>query len=198
MRTRSFIKHYYIMLLPGMVWLTLFSIVPMFGFVIAFQDYNPGLGVLHSDWVGLENFKYMFTLNDSRTIFFNTIFIAVMKIAANLIVPLIFALLLHEPRITVLKRWIQTIVYLPHFLSWVILAGILLDLFSYKGPVNSLLTAFGAEPILFFARADLFPFIIVGATCGRSSALTRSYFWRRSRESIRPCTKRPPSTAPAA
>lgn len=163
MRTRSFIKHYYIMLLPGMVWLTLFSIVPMFGFVIAFQDYNPGLGVLHSDWVGLENFKYMFTLNDSRTIFFNTIFIAVMKIAANLIVPLIFALLLHELRITVLKRWIQTIVYLPHFLSWVILAGILLDLFSYKGPVNSLLTAFGAEPILFFARADLFPFIIVGS-----------------------------------
>lgn len=163
MKTKGFIKHYYIMLLPGMVWLTLFSIVPMFGFVIAFQDYNPGLGMLHSDWVGLDNFKYMFSLNDSRTIFFNTIFIAVMKIIANLIVPLIFALMLNELRIMILKRWIQTVVYLPHFLSWVILSGILLDVFSYKGPVNQLLSAFGAEPILFFARADLFPFIIVGS-----------------------------------
>ncbi|OXM83472.1 ABC transporter permease [Paenibacillus rigui] len=163
MKTTGFIKHYYIMLLPGMIWLTLFSIVPMFGFVIAFQDYNPGTGMLHSEWVGLDNFKYMFTLNDSKTIFFNTIFIAVMKIVANLIVPLVFALMLNELRMMVLKRWIQTIVYLPHFLSWVILAGILLDVFSFKGPVNQSLSVFGIDPILFFARADLFPFIIVGS-----------------------------------
>lgn len=163
MKTTGFIKHYYIMLLPGMIWLTLFSIVPMFGFVIAFQDYNPGTGMLHSEWVGLDNFKYMFSLNDSKTIFFNTIFIAVMKIVANLIVPLVFALMLNELRMMVLKRWIQTIVYLPHFLSWVILAGILLDVFSFKGPVNQILSVFGIDPILFFARADLFPFIIVGS-----------------------------------
>ncbi|MOA17961.1 putative multiple-sugar transport system permease YteP [compost metagenome] len=66
-------------------------------------------------------------------------------------------------RLTILKRWIQTIVYLPHFLSWVILSGILLDIFSYKGPVNGILSVFGISPTLFFARADLFPFIVVGS-----------------------------------
>jgi len=163
MKTKGYAKHYYLMLLPGFIWLALFSIVPMFGIVIAFQDFNPGLGIFHSEWIGLENFKYMFTLNDSKTIFFNTIFIAVMKIVANLIVPLTFALLLNELRVTILKRWIQTIVYLPHFLSWVILSGILLDIFSFNGPINAIMSVFGINPTLFFARADLFPFIIVGS-----------------------------------
>jgi putative aldouronate transport system permease protein len=163
MVTKGFAKHYYLMLLPGFIWLTLFSIVPMFGIIIAFEDFNPGVGMFHSDWVGLENFKYMFSLNDSKTVFFNTLIIAVMKIIANLIVPLVFALLLNELRIHILKKWIQTIVYLPHFLSWVILSGILLDILSYKGPINSLLSVFGVAPTLFFGRADLFPFIIVGS-----------------------------------
>ncbi|WP_274651306.1 ABC transporter permease [Paenibacillus humicola] len=163
MQNKGFAKHYYLMLLPGFVWLAIFSIVPMFGLVIAFQDYNPGVGVFHSDWIGFDNFSYMFSLNDSRTIFFNTIFIAVLKIIANLIVPLVFALMLNELRITVFKRWIQTIVYLPHFLSWVILAGILLDILSYTGPVNQVLSLFGVKPILFFAKASWFPGIVVGS-----------------------------------
>jgi putative aldouronate transport system permease protein len=151
------------MLLPGLIWLFFFSVVPMFGLVIAFQDFNPGAGVLHSDWVGLDNFEYMFALGDSRTIFFNTIFIAVLKIVANLIVPLVFALMLNEVRLKVFKRWVQTIVYLPHFMSWVILSGILLDIFAYTGPVNQILSVFGVKPVLFFARADLFPAIVVGS-----------------------------------
>lgn len=163
MVNKGFAKHYYLMLLPGFIWLTLFSIVPMFGIVMAFQDYNPGLGILQSEWVGLENFKYMFSLNDSGTILFNTIFIAVMKIIGNLLIPLIFALLLNELRINYLKRWIQTIVYLPHFISWVILSGILLDVFGYTGPVNQLLSIFDMKPILFFGRADLFPALVVGS-----------------------------------
>lgn len=163
MKNKSFTKHYYLMLLPGFIWLFLFSIVPMFGIAIAFQDYNPVKGVLGSEWVGLEHFKYMFTLNDTMSIFFNTIYIAVLKIIGNLIVPLIFALMLNELRVMVLKRWIQTIVYLPHFLSWVILGGILLDIFAYVGPVNQITSLFGIEPILFFGRADLFPFLVVGS-----------------------------------
>ena len=151
------------MLLPGFIWLTLFSIVPMFGIVMAFQDYNPGLGILNSEWIGLDNFKYMFSLNDSGTILFNTIFIAVLKIIGNLLIPLLFALLLNELRISYLKRWIQTIVYLPHFISWVILSGILLDVFGYTGPVNQMLSIFDVKPILFFGRADLFPALIVGS-----------------------------------
>jgi putative aldouronate transport system permease protein len=105
----------------------------------------------------------MLTLNDSKTIFFNTVYIAVLKIIGNLIVPLLVALFLNELRIKFLKRWVQTIVYLPHFLSWVILAGIMLDIFSLYGPANSIRSAFGAAPILFFARADLFPALIVSS-----------------------------------
>lgn len=163
LRNSGFTKHYYIMLLPGFAWLILFSIVPMFGIAIAFQDFTPGRGFFGSDWIQLENFKYLFSLNDSRTIFINTIVIAVGKIVANLIVPLTFALMLNELRVTVLKRWIQTIVYMPHFLSWVILSGILLDVFSYHGPVNGLLSIFGVDPILFFAKPGLFPFLVIGS-----------------------------------
>jgi len=163
MKTRSFELQYYLMLLPGMVWLVMFSLVPMFGIAMAFQDFNPGRGVFGSEWIGLENFEYMFVLSDSRTVLFNTVYIAVLKIVGNLIVPLIFALLLNELRINVIKRWVQTIVYLPHFLSWVILSGILLDVFAFGGPVNQLLKLFGVEPILFFAEAQLFPYLIVGS-----------------------------------
>lgn len=167
MKTRGFAKHYYLMLLPGYVWLVVFSIIPMFGLVIAFKDFNPGLGLFRSEWVGLDNFKYMFTLSDSKVIFFNTVIIAVAKIVVNLIVPLVFALMLNEVRITALKKWIQTVVYLPHFLSWVILAGILMDIFSFQGPVNQLLGMLNIEPVLFFARADLFPWLVVGSDAWR-------------------------------
>lgn len=163
MRNRSFEKHYYLMLLPGLIWLVLINIVPMSGIVMAFQDFNPGAGIWKSDWIGLENFEYMFVLSDSKTVLLNTIYIAVLKIIGNLIVPLVFALMLNELRMQIVKRWVQTIVYLPHFLSWVILSGILLDVFAFQGPVNSLLGTFGIEPVLFFARADLFPYIIVGS-----------------------------------
>ncbi|CAM3992786.1 ABC transporter permease subunit [Paenibacillus alkaliterrae] len=163
MKTKGFAKHYYLMLLPGYLWLIIFSIIPMFGIIIAFQQFNPGKGIFGSEFVGLEHFRYMFTLNDTRDILFNTLFIAVMKIIANLIVPLIFALMLNELRLLIMKRWIQTIVYLPHFLSWVILGGIVLDLFSYNGPINQLGGLFGLEPELFFANASLFPYLIVGS-----------------------------------
>lgn len=160
---KSFAKHYYIMLIPGLIWLFFFSIVPMFGILIAFQNFNPGKGIFGSEIVGLDTFKYMFSLNDSKIVFFNTIFIAVMKIIGNLIVPLIFALMLNEVRNMGLKRTVQTIVYLPHFLSWVILGGVILDIFAFQGPVNQLLGFFGIDPILFFGRADLFPFLVVGS-----------------------------------
>ncbi|MCT1401200.1 ABC transporter permease subunit [Paenibacillus sp. p3-SID867] len=163
MRMKGFAKHYYLMLIPGFLWLIVFSIVPMFGIVISFQYFNPGKGILGSDWAGLEHFKYMFLLKDTQEVFINTLVIASMKIVANLIAPLLFALMLNELRLMILRRWIQTIVYLPHFLSWVILGGIVLDLFSYNGPVNQLTALFGYQPKLFFADSQLFPFLVVGS-----------------------------------
>jgi len=151
------------MLMPGYVWLFFFSLVPMFGFVIAFENFNPGKGPFASEWVGWENFKYLFTLTDAKTIFFNSIFLATMKIIGNLIVPLVFALMLNELHRRKLKRVVQTVVYLPHFISWVILAGIMLDIFAYRGPVNHLLTVLGAPRVLFFAQAKLFPAFVIGS-----------------------------------
>lgn len=163
MNIKSFQKHYYLMLLPGLIWVFIFKIVPMFGLVMAFQKFNPGKGIFGSAWVGLANFQYMFQLNDSKTIFFNTVFIAMLKIIGNLVVPILVALMLNELRINALKRGIQTIIYLPHFMSWVILAGIMLDVFAYYGPVNAVRTGLGADPVLFFAKAELFVPLVVGS-----------------------------------
>ena len=162
MYIKRFVKHYYIMLIPALLWLFFFSIVPMFGIVMAFQDYNPGQGILHSKFVGLENFKYMFQMNDVKQVLCNTVVIAVGKIIGNIIFPLIFALLLNEFWIKRLKRPIQTIVYLPYFLSWVILAKIVLNIFGYTGPINQLMEAFGRNPINFFGEPSLFQPLVIG------------------------------------
>ncbi len=162
MYSRKNLKHYWIMMAPGYIWLILFSIVPMFGIVMAFQDYNPSMGIFKSPWIGLENFRYMFSMDDISQVFINTIVIAVGKLIGNIIVPLVFALLLNE---LVVKKWvrpIQTIVYLPYFLSWVILGSIVLNVFASNGPVNSFLALFGVEPILFFGRPDLFRSLVIG------------------------------------
>ena len=162
MYIKRFVKHYYIMLIPALLWLFFFSIVPMFGIVMAFQDYNPGQGIVHSKFVGLENFKYMFQMNDVKQVLCNTVVIAVGKIIGNIIFPLIFALLLNEFCIKRLKRPIQTIVYLPYFLSWVILAKIVLNIFGYTGPINQLMEAFGRNPINFFGEPSLFQPLVIG------------------------------------
>lgn len=150
------------MLLPGMVWLAMFSIVPMFGAVMAFQNFNPGLGIFGSPWVGLENFRYMFQLNDSGTVILNTLIIAVGKMVFNLIVPLVFALLLNEIISIRYKKIIQTVVYLPHFLSWVIMATIVIGIFGYYGVANTFLKGVGAEPKLFMADAGIFRQLLIG------------------------------------
>ncbi|MFB9273443.1 ABC transporter permease [Cohnella cellulosilytica] len=163
MLNRGFHKHYYFMLLPGLVWLLFYNLLPMYGILTAFKDFNPGLGILKSPWLGLENFRYMFELDDSKLIFRNTIVIAFAKMVGNLLVPLAFALMLNEVKNRLFTRTVQTAVYLPHFLSWVIVAGMMLDIFSYNGPVNQGLAALGAEKLMFFTNEKLFPALLVGS-----------------------------------
>jgi putative aldouronate transport system permease protein len=162
MKSRSTQRQYYLMLLPGMIWLVLFSIVPMGGIVMAFENFNPGLGLFQSPWVGMENFKYMFQLSDCRQVIINTLIIAVAKIILNLLVPLVFALLLNEIVNLKFKKFVQTCVYLPHFLSWVIMATIVLGIFGYTGVVNQFIKTFGGQPQLFMANAGDFRQILVG------------------------------------
>ncbi|KPC99754.1 putative multiple-sugar transport system permease YteP [Geobacillus sp. BCO2] len=123
----------------------IFQYVPMLGLVMAFQDYEPWLGFLRSPWVGLEHFRTMFEYEDARQVIWNTLVISTLKIIFNLGVPLAFALLLNEVYVMKFKRTVQTIVYLPHFLSWVILGGILIDMLS---PEGGLLTVFYQYSVL--------------------------------------------------
>ncbi|MCO7176039.1 ABC transporter permease [Sporolactobacillus kofuensis] len=154
---------YHLMMAPGMIFLIIFSFVPMFGIVMAFQDYVPAKGILGSQWVGLTNFEYMLQIPDSWNILRNTVLIALGKIIFGTIVPIVFALLLNEIRLKWAKRSIQTIVYLPNFLSWAVVAAIVINVFDYHGPINSFLQAFGHQPIMFLASNDWFRTVIIGS-----------------------------------
>ncbi|WP_046227860.1 ABC transporter permease [Paenibacillus dauci] len=152
---------FHVMLLPSMIFLLLFSYIPMGGIVMAFQDYKAWRGFTGSEWVGLENFRYLFERQDSIQVIWNTLIIAVLKLIFNLFVPFVFALLLNEIRKVRLQRTIQTMVYLPHFLSWVILGGILIDLLATDGFVNRILSSFGVQPIFFLGDNDWFRFTVI-------------------------------------
>ncbi|MNM92521.1 putative multiple-sugar transport system permease YteP [compost metagenome] len=153
---------FHLLLLPALVLSIVFQYIPMFGAVIAFQDYEPWLGIKGSTWVGLDHFKYLFTYPDSKQVIWNTLIIAGFKLIMNLIIPIVFALLLNEVYQTYFKRIIQTMVYLPHFLSWVILGGIMIDILSTEGGiVNRILNSFGIPSIFFLGNGQWFRFTVV-------------------------------------
>ncbi|RAV19149.1 ABC transporter permease [Paenibacillus contaminans] len=154
---------FHFMLLPAVIMAVLFHYLPMLGAVIAFQEYKPYLGFTGSEWVGLKHFKAMFERVDSIQVIWNTLLIASLKIGFMVAVPVAFALLLNEVRKMVFKRIVQTFVYLPHFLSWVILSAILVDLLSPEGGlVNRVLQNwFGLEPVFFLGNGDWFRFTLV-------------------------------------
>ncbi len=151
----------YIMVLPGLIGLILFSYFPIFGIALAFQKFNPGLGVLKSRWVGLDNFRHLFALPEFWRITRNTFIIAVAKTVALQFFAVLFALMLNEIRSRVFKRSIQTIVYLPHFLSWVILGGLMLDLLGSTGLVNQLIRRVGGDTIIFLGSNVWFRPVLV-------------------------------------
>lgn len=147
---------FHLMMAPGMIFLIIFSFIPMFGIIMAFQNYVPAKGMSGSSWVGLDNFKFMLQIPDSKQIFSNTIVIALWKIIVGTFTSIVFALLLNEIRVKFAKRFIQTVVYLPNFLSWAILATVVMNIFSYEGPVNAMLSWFGIDPVLFMASNTWF------------------------------------------
>ena len=152
----------HLLLLPGVALVLIYSYGPMLGIAIAFKDFNPAQGLLQSPWTGWSNFTFLFELTDIFAVLRNTIVISAMKIVAGQVAPIVVALLLNELRKQWFKRTVQTIVYLPHFLSWVILGGILIDLLSPKeGIVNGLLGGLGIEPIFFLGDERWFPYTMV-------------------------------------
>lgn len=157
--------NYHLMMMPGIILLLIFSYLPMGGLVMAFQKYVPAKGFFRSKWVGLDNIKYLFSLTDSRTIFQNTLFIALGKIMVGLAVSIFFALLLNEIRLKMAKKVIQTIVYLPHFLSWVVLATVVRNIFDYNGVINNVVESLGGTRTIFLASNIWFrPILILTET----------------------------------
>ena len=146
-----------------MAFLFLFAYVPMSGIVLAFKEYISTKGIFGSPWTGFENFEYLFKLPGFWSAFGNTFKIAVLKILAGYPIPIIIALLLNEVRRLRFKKTVQTIVYLPYFLSWAVLGGIFLDLFSLNGGVNALLEALGGSPVYWLGEDRPFLFLIVGS-----------------------------------
>ncbi|WP_419871369.1 ABC transporter permease [Candidatus Pristimantibacillus sp. PTI5] len=153
---------FHVLLLPALALCIVFQYIPLFGAVIAFQDYEPWLGIKNSPWVGLDHFRYLFTYPDGKQVIWNTLIISGFKLFVNLIIPVVFALLLNEVRKTYFKRVVQTLVYLPHFLSWVILGGILIDILSTEGGiVNRMLNSFDIPSIFFLGDGEWFRFTVV-------------------------------------
>lgn len=152
----------HLLLLPGLVLILIYSYVPMMGVVIAFQKFMVFRGWFGSPWNGLDNFRFVLDMPGTGRVIWNTVFIATMKIIAGLAVPITIALLLNEVTRSFIKRGIQTLIYLPHFLSWVILGGILIDLLSpSEGIVNAMLGWLGIESIFFLADNRWFPAVLI-------------------------------------
>lgn len=151
----------YAMLVPALILLALFHFYPIWGVLIAFKDYSPVKGILESPWVGLDNFRRFFESQNAWLIIRNTLFIAVGKIVFVQLVALMFALMLNEVRIRLFKRAVQTATTLPHFLSWVIIGGIMVQILSTTGVVNRLIGVLGIAPIRFLGKADIFPWTLI-------------------------------------
>lgn len=153
----------HLMLLIPIILIIIYKYIPMGGLYIAFQKFNPALGMFGPQkWVGFRNFEYIFRLPGFKQAFSNTLIIASLKIITGLVVPVTLALLLNEVRRNKIKKTVQTLVYMPHFLSWIILSGVLIDILSPNtGIVNRLLEACGMEPIFFLGDNKWFRFTLV-------------------------------------
>lgn len=139
---------YYVLVLPGVLYFLMFNYVPMLGSVIAFQKYSVFKGVMHSPWVGFANFKALFKHPDFLRILKNTMIFGFIKTILIFPIPIIFSLAINEIRYMPLKKSVQTAVYIPHFLSWVIVGGLVFDIFGKGGLFNLARNAFGLESVL--------------------------------------------------
>lgn len=146
------------MSIPFVAWVFVFNYIPIWGWTMAFQRYRPGKSFMKQEWVGLDNFRELFHDERFYMALKNTLAMSFMGLFAGFTIPILFALLLNELRRQMFKRIVQTVSYLPHFVSWVVVAGIINKMMSIDGGINGLLMNLHiiAEPIQFLAKADWF------------------------------------------
>ena len=161
---KRIIKNYelYIFLIPTLVYFTIFAYGPMYGLQIAFKDFNGSLGFAGSPWVGFKHFKNFFDSYFFWVLIRNTVLLSLYSLVAGFPLPIILAIMLNEVRNLKIKKFVQTVTYMPHFISTVVLVGMLLILLSPStGIINYLLASLGLEPVYFMSRAGLFRHIYV-------------------------------------
>lgn len=155
-------KYLYLLLLPGIISLFIFRYIPMYGVIIAFKEYNIFAGIAKSPWVGFLQFERLFRNPEFARILRNTILISVYKLLWGFPAPIILALLLNELRSQRFKKFTQTVLYLPHFISWVIFAGIIVTFLNpTTGVINDIISYFGGRKIDFLANKRMFRSILV-------------------------------------
>ena len=154
-------KHVYLMLLPVLLYYLIFHYAPMYGAVIAFEDFNPVKGVFGSKWVGLQNFQDFFASVYFGRLIFNTVAISALDLIFGFPAPIILALLINELRWNPFKRLVQSVTYLPHFISLIVVVGMLFDFFARDGIANQLLAL--NDPIAFMQDPDWFRQLFVGS-----------------------------------
>ncbi len=166
----SFFKYFknnywlYIFILPGMLFLFIFKYIPMGGILMAFQDFKATRGIWGSEWVGFEQFEYLFQSTAFWNVLSNSIIISMLRLIFSFPVPVILALMLNEMKKIKYKRVMQTILYLPHFISWVVVVGMINNILSPStGVVNHLIELAGGESIPFLSSPDYFRTVLVSS-----------------------------------
>ncbi|SFM30074.1 putative aldouronate transport system permease protein [Paenibacillus sp. 1_12] len=156
-------KYIYMMLLPVLAYYGIFQYGPMYGLQIAFKDYSPGLGIWGSEWVGFQHFKEFFNGFYFWRLIKNTLLINIYELLFAFPAAIILALLLNEIRSSMFKRIVQTVSYLPHFISIVVVVGMMVDFLSRDGLINQLLVIIGFESIVFLREPEWFRFLFVSS-----------------------------------
>lgn len=152
----------YLLLIPGILTLFLFKYTPFYGLLIAFQDFNIFSGIAGSEWVGLDNFRRLFSSREFSLIFQNTLVISITKIIFLFPLPIFIAVMLNEIINTKFKKAVQTVIYLPHFISWVIVSGLFINLLSINGGIiNRVIESLGGQPVGFFMDKEWFRLLLV-------------------------------------
>ncbi|WP_439644337.1 ABC transporter permease [Halalkalibacter akibai] len=150
-------KWIYLMIAPGLLYFFVYKYIPMYGLIIAFQDYKPYLGITGSEWVGLQHFERLFTDPDFWMIFRNTLALFALQILVFFPIPIIIALMLNEVRNQTFKKGVQTLIYIPHFMSWVVIVSISFVMLTLDGGIiNSVIEALGFQKINFLMNPDTF------------------------------------------
>lgn len=162
-------RYLLVLLIPGILYFVVFKYLPIYGLVIAFKDYNFFDGILDSPWVGFAVFQEVFSTPSFWAVFKNSVVIGLLTFLVAFPAPIIFALLLNEVRHKGAKKVFQTISYLPHFVSWVIMAGLFTQFLSPStGPLNILIQSLGFKPIYFMADPDWFVQVLVATEVWKS------------------------------